>query len=255
MTGVNKSPLLGELIAAASAEADIDSLGGAAKTLANSPLQVADLLSSFLTAPGTWARIAAGAYCHPNGFTKFVLSAQPDLPFRLRLHVWNPGRELRRQQDEQNVHGHRWDFASAVVAGSGLEVDEYVPCDTGGTIYRSYEYRPADAAAFSAGAEYAASDADLVPAGEARLDHSVRYTLAAGDSYSCGTDRLHTVRSRTADITATLVVQGPSVLAHAPVFRRPDQPAQAAAQPLSDARAREVMAATIDAIRQHAGGR
>lgn len=255
MTGVSKSPLLGGLMAAASAAADIDSLERAAKTLAESPLQVADLLSSCLAVPATWARIAACAYCHPNGFIKFVLSEEPDLPFRLRLHVWSPGREQRRRQDEQNVHGHRWNFASAIVAGSRLQVDEYMPCDTGGTIYRSYEYRPADAAAASTGAEYAASDADLVPAGEARLEHSVRYTLSAGDSYSCATDRLHTVRSRWADITATLVVQGPSVLAHAPVFRRPDQPPQAAAQRLSDARARDVMTSTIGAIRQYAGGR
>jgi hypothetical protein len=255
MTDLNELPLIDNLRNAVDAvNASIDGLERAAKTAANSPLELTELLSACLAEATIWDQVAGSAYCHPNGFAKFVLWDAAGAPFRLRLHIWTAGSEQRERQVEQNVHGHRWNFGSAVIAGSGLMVDEYVHCDAGGDVYGSYRYRPAGDTGAEPGAEYAAEASDLELVGEVRLMRSVRYTLAAGDSYSCATDRLHTVWPRSADLTATLVVQGPSLLGHAPVYRMPEQPVQAPPEPLSDAEARQLIGAAIDAIRHHAGG-
>jgi hypothetical protein len=255
MNDLNELPLIESLRNAVDkVNSGIDGLELAAKIAANSPLEVTRLLSSCLADAATWHQVAVSAYCHPNGFVKFVLWDAADAPFRLRLHIWTGGSEQRARQDEQNVHGHRWNFGSAVIAGAGLQADEYVRCDAGGEVYGSYKYRPSDPAAPARGPEYAAESSDLELVGETRLERSARYTLAAGDSYSCATDVLHTVRSRGADLTATLVIQGPSLLTDAPVYRRADQPVQAPPEPLSDAQAREIVGATIEAIRHHAGG-
>ncbi|WP_433269263.1 hypothetical protein ACQPZF_06460 [Actinosynnema sp. CS-041913] len=53
------------------------------------------------------------AYRHPNGFLKIVLIAEVE--FQLRLHVWRP--EPDSPVATENVHNHRWDFASAVLVG------------------------------------------------------------------------------------------------------------------------------------------
>jgi hypothetical protein len=255
MTDLNELPLIDSLRTAVGAvNAGIDGLERAAKIAANSPLELAELLSLCLGEAAVWDQVAGSAYCHPNGFAKFVLWDAAGAPFRLRLHIWTAGSDQRERQVEQNVHGHRWNFGSAVIAGSGLQIDEYVHCDAGGEVYGSYRYRPAAADAAEPGAEYAADSSDLELVGEARLERSIRYTLGAGDSYACGTDRLHTVWPRRADLTATLVVQGPSVLADAPVYRKPEQPGQAPPEPLSDAAARLLVGATIEAVRLHAGG-
>jgi hypothetical protein len=224
----------------------------AAKTLAGQPAEVAALLTWCTSSSARWHHIAQRAYCHPNGFTKFVLYDASGSLFRLRLHVWTGEHGQRAIQDEQNIHGHRWDFASAVIAGPGLDIAEYVRCETGGTPYRSYEYRPCRGNEVT-GAEFAAEGTDLVPAGEVLLEHAVRFLPQAGESYSCSTDKLHTVRSISDDLTATLIVQGPSVMAHAPVFRRADQPVQGPPRPVTEAEARQVMDAVITGVRQLAG--
>jgi hypothetical protein len=224
----------------------------AAKTLAGRPAEVAALLTWCTSSSARWHHIWQRAYRHPNGFTKFVLYNASGSPFRLRLHVWTGDHDQRTLQDEQNIHGHRWDFASAVIAGAGLDIAEYVRCETGGTPYRSYEYRPLrDNEA--TGAEFAAEGTDLVPAGEVLLEQAVRLSPQAGESYSCSTDKLHTVRSISGDLTATLIVQGPSVMPHAPVFRRADQPVQALPRPVTEAEARQVIDAVITGVRQLAG--
>jgi len=256
MNDLNELPLIKSLRnVIEKVSAGIDGLELAAKIVANSPLELAGLLSSCLAEAEIWRQVADSTYCHPNGFIKLVLWDPPDAPFRLRLHIWTASSKQRARQDEQNVHGHRWNFGSAIIAGTGLQVDEFVRCDAGGEVYGSYKYRPSDPAAVARGPEYASEPSELELVGKARLERSARYTLAVGDSYSCATDMLHTVRSLSADLTATLVIQGPSLLTDAPVYRRPEQPAQAPPEPLSGAQAREIVGATIEAIRHDAGQR
>ncbi len=254
MKGFNELPLVKMLREAVYEEnGGLAGLERAAKALASRPGDVAALLAHCVSAPDHWRQMADRAYCHPNGFAKFVLYEEPNSLFRLRLHVWAGESRRRNMQDEQNVHGHRWDFASTVIAGPGLCIDEYVLSEACGAAYRSYEYRPRHGDAVR-GAELAVEGDDLVAVGGVRLEHAVRFSPATGDTYSCATDKLHTVRSVHDDLTATLIVQGPSVIEHAPVFRRADQPVQAPPEPLSEAEARRLMDATIARVRRMASG-
>ena len=194
---------------------DIPALIQAAKIVAGNPANVVSLLTSYLAQYAypfdNWDR----AYWHPNGFAKFIVYGSMNSPFRLRLHVWTGENGQVLLQEEQNIHGHRWNFGSAVIAGPGLDVNEYVLSDTG-IPHQSYEYRPRGDSA-----ESPVEARDLEPAGEVMLERSVSYALAMHDTYVCDITRLHTVRPASRDLTATLIVQGPSLLPFAPVYREP----------------------------------
>lgn len=68
------------------------------------------LLSAIIQAPELLASIAARSYWHGNGFLKIVLL---DKGYKLRLHIWFAGTSC-----EENIHSHRWGFASHVLTGT-----------------------------------------------------------------------------------------------------------------------------------------
>lgn len=158
----------------------------------------------------------AGSYWHPNGFAKLVLHKSVRPEFRIRLHVWPvvPGEPVR---GESNPHSHRWDFASTVVAGVGLRMEEFRETTHGGKPYDRYRYgaNPADRAA-------------LLRDGTARLTRTDTPRVGRGDVYSCDTEVVHTVVPREAGLTATAVVQGPRRTPSTVVYCEPgtsdDQP-------------------------------
>jgi hypothetical protein len=230
------------------ANSGIYGLGLAAKVLVSSPADVFSLLVACLSDDALWHSIASRAYCHANGFAKFVLYDPAGSPFRLRLHAWTGEDVQRRLQEDQNVHGHRWNFGSAVVAGPGLHVEEFVVCEANGEAYRSYAYRSRPGAGSQPGAEQAVEGAELTPVGRALLRPSTSYALTSYGTYTCHVDTLHTVRPVPGGLTATLVLQGPTLRSHAPVYRRPDQPPQPAPEPMDDAGARQALAAVIAAM-------
>lgn len=133
------------------------------------------------------------AYRHPNGFSKIVLLADPQ--FQLRLHVWRPAPEYPAATE--NVHGHRWDFASAVLAG-GYRFQEFAH-DARGEEFRGYLYHGHDG-----GRTYSMS-----PTGEARLRCTFDAELSSGSSYLLTADVLHRVVAPTDGTTVSLVLQGP----------------------------------------------
>jgi hypothetical protein len=231
------------------ANSDIYGLERAAKTLVSSPAQVASLLEACISDSVLWHSITDRAYCHANGFAKFALYGPAGSGFRLRLHVWTGEDTQQRLQDDQNVHGHRWNFGSAVIAGPGLDIAEFAASEPGGELYRSYNYRSGPAADSHRGAELSVEGDELEPVGWARLRRSLTYRQGTYGTSSCHVDTLHTVRTLPGEPTATLVVQGPTLRPHAPVYRRPDQPPQAGPQPMDRAWAHQVIAGVITAVR------
>lgn len=229
------------------ANADITGLQHAAKLAASNP----DGVISVLDACASGARlreISARAYWHANGFAKFTLvTAAPAGPLRIRLHVWLADEDGNQPGGDQNVHGHRWNFGSVVIAGPGLHIDEYVSGTGGGERYDAYAYRPTGSAAKGT------ADSELAPAGSALLEHSVSYQIGLRDTYACDVDKLHTVRPAPGPLTATLVMQGPALLAAAPVYRRPGNGPQAAPRAMTSGQARAVLAATVDAASTSGG--
>lgn len=71
---------------------------------------VKTLLQSILNTPSQFATIAKRSYWHGNGFLKIVLL---DQGYKLRLHIWFNGVAC-----EENIHSHRWGFASHVLQGA-----------------------------------------------------------------------------------------------------------------------------------------
>lgn len=134
-----------------------------------------------------------GAYRHPNGFLKVVLLA--DREFQLRLHVWRPDPES--PAPTENVHGHRWDFASVILVG-GYRFQEYAR-DERGEYFHGFRYHGhSDTSSYS-----------LEPTGPTRLRCRFDAQLAAGSSYLLTSDVLHRVVSSPDRTTVSIVLQGP----------------------------------------------
>ncbi|MBA2696048.1 MAG: hypothetical protein H0U62_09490 [Actinobacteria bacterium] len=149
-------------------------------------------LRSLLDDPARVREIAARSYWHTNGFAKLVLHTAS--AFRIRLHVW-PAGDGRR--GETNPHSHRWDFASAVLAGDGLVIIEYEECDDG-ALYARHRY-----------GRDAPNRAVLTPAGQVRLRPVSERTVPTLGRYATEISTVHTVDPLGSSLVATLVVQGP----------------------------------------------
>jgi hypothetical protein len=163
--------------------------------------------------PDEAARVAAGSYYHANGFAKLVLHADQHL--QIRLHVWLPGSGRR---GETNPHGHRWDFASTVLAGTGLVITEYAECATDtGREYVRHSY----------------DGAELDPTGAVHLRSTCIYTIPNGDPYVTPSTAVHTVDPLGTSLVATLVVQGASRALTTPVYRVPGAGPAVADRPIA----------------------
>ncbi|HEX6341454.1 hypothetical protein [Umezawaea sp.] len=138
-------------------------------------------------------RVARNSYLHPNGFLKIVLMSEPT--FQLRLHVWRPG--LTGEPVVENVHSHRWDFASRLLLG-GYRFQEFV-VDEAGERFHSYRYLGHDGQ----------DSYGLRSTGEAGLRCTFNAFFPSGSGYLLTSDVLHRVVSAPGDTTVSLVLQGP----------------------------------------------
>jgi hypothetical protein len=184
-----------------------------------------DQLSVWLASFDSMARaepVARRSYWHHNGFAKLVLEVTA--AHRIRLHVWPAG---ENRLGEWNPHGHRWNFASTVVAGDGLSSTEYVESDTG-RHHVLYHY-------------VGGSGGFLTPVGNARLaEHDTRI-VRNGERYVLDTSVVHTVVPLGNSLVATLVVQGPARLDHAPVYCPPGIPVDGPIRDLGPAEVRDLV--------------
>lgn len=74
------------------------------------PKTIYAIINEVLSNPILLEQVAARSYHHGNGFLKVVLATQHG--WKLRLHVWFPNTPC-----EENIHDHRWSFASTVLCG------------------------------------------------------------------------------------------------------------------------------------------
>jgi hypothetical protein len=150
--------------------------------------------------------VAAVSYWHANGFAKLILHCGTNC--RVRLHVWPAGTDPRGEWDP---HGHRWDFASTVLAGDGLDIVHYAEATTGDP-YTRYVY-----------------DGRLVDDGQVLLAATGTAEVRRDKCYATTTDVIHTVNTKGDDLVATLLLQGPHVNDAAAVYRTdamPDRPSR-----------------------------
>ena len=199
-------------------------------------------LSGLRDQPGMVREIARRSYWHPNGFAKLVLHVSDDPEFRVRLHVWPDG-PAETRLGESNPHSHRWDFASTVVAGDGLETEEFVEVDDG-MPYDRYRY----------GAD-PSNKAALVPCGPAGLVRTAEPTIWYGQVYDCDTSVVHTVRPIGSTLVATVVVQGRRKTDSTVVYCEPGTDADQPNVPLSETDFLEITGAVLAGVRHWKGAR
>ncbi len=210
--------LIGELAAALGGHSDgqrsPDDLDAAAGLIRNDREGVRALLDTIRSDRALAGEVARRSYWHSNGFAKLVLHAD-DPHFRLRLHVWpghgGPGTRGGPAAGEENVHSHRWPFASVVLCGK-IRVEEYVAAPDAGAgddIYDQYRYATVKHGLVGR----------LEPLGRCVLRQSRSVMYGLGEQHGCHPDVLHNVSPQSAP-TATVLVQGPATDRAALVYQR-----------------------------------
>lgn len=168
------------------------------------------LLSAIIQAPELLASIAARSYWHGNGFLKIVLL---DKGYKLRLHIWFAGTSC-----EENIHSHRWGFASHVLTGTlkselwtdaaNDEVDFSVSCttQTDDSLLQAPEYLYT--AKHQRGQHTIAAHKQLI--GTAHLEKLQNIAQTAGASYVMTPHQLHRINHPGQELVATVICTAPT---------------------------------------------
>lgn len=204
---------------------------------------ITTLISSLIQSPELLAKIAARSYWHGNGFLKVVLL---DQGYKLRLHIWFAGTSC-----EENIHSHRWGFASHVLTGS-LKSELWADAanDDLPASRCTSKTGPANSRALTLQTKeyvYTAkhqSGHTPVPAhkkliGTACLQKLQDITQTAGASYLMTPDQLHRINHPGQELVATIICTAPTqVLTNRlfPTLANPNlQPANLSAEELKHA--------------------
>lgn len=189
---------------------EIPALLAAVKATTSDRAALAEWLACF-TRPEHAAAVAARSYWHHNGFAKLVLHAESN--FRIRLHIWPAG---EHRLGETNPHGHRWNFASEVLCGDGLETEDYRE-STDGVEHIRYCYL--------------GGLNSLAPVDHVKLASAGKRSIRANEQHTVDTSVIHTVHPLGTDVVATLVVQSHALTENTDVFCVPgkavDEPIKA----------------------------
>ncbi len=145
------------------------------------------------------------AYQHPNGFSKIRLATIPEYDWVVRIHVWD------HSAADSDIHCHRWNFASRVLAGS-LTEKIYDISDQSAGSWRKFRCRSA----------LGVYSLDHLGSCDIALAETLVYR--AGDSYQRTASTFHRASSDSNSPTVTLFIQGAAQHSATTVIR----PAQAA---------------------------
>lgn len=159
------------------------------------------LLAQLLRSEEALCGVQQRSYYHHNGFRKLVLLQNK--AFKLRLHLW----EANSERHHENIHDHRWNFASCLLAGSFQTViwEE----DPSGPEFRlNCTYTPAQGDGHYGVAEN----------GHVRLRQKAVHTLHAGDLYYMPASTLHQVTDPGQGETITLMLTATPVLEHCKLY-------------------------------------
>jgi len=120
--------------------------------------------------------VAKRSYLHGNGFYKIIL--EDNDVYRLRLHIWLP-----TSLAEENIHDHRWHFASTILSGTmESEVwEDAVP--GGGELLDEYLYV----------GKTTTEDAHVKYMGKSRISLRERVVHNTGDAYYMMSNVMHKI--------------------------------------------------------------
>lgn len=170
------------------------------------------LLRDVVGSPKLLDKIAARSYYHGNGFLKVVLL---DRGYKLRLHIWFKGSAC-----EENIHSHRWAFASHVLTGA-LKSELWTDAandDTPTLTANEYRYT----------AEHT-QHKNIVKATKQLIGHTALLkqqdiTQHAGTSYVMTQDQLHRINHPGQELVATIICTAPTAVLTNRLFPNTDMP-------------------------------
>lgn len=138
--------------------------------------------------PEDWSR-APAAYRHDNGYIKLPLLRSAQSGATIRLNIWLPG-----LANMENIHDHRWDYASFVLCGH-LSEQQYCG-STAGFACNWFQYTPRGSSA----------SYELTRRGERKLALLQEERIVARRYYVRPHCVLHAVAPDAARLTATLQI-------------------------------------------------
>lgn len=196
------------------------SSGGPARgaiALLSSPVstqRVRELMSGICGDGALLDECASRSTTHPLGFDKLILLERPD--YQLQMHVWWPTPLPRPYED---IHDHRFDFASAVLVGS-LLAETFDVRGTGTSMARYTQRSPAGLGRY-----------EFRHTGHVRTRLVHAGMLRAGAVYFLESRMLHRVTVDENDLVATLFLRLRSERDTATVLIDPASPAKPANLP------------------------
>lgn len=169
------------------------------------PGELRSLIGQIIADDDALAEIAARSYYHANNFLKVVLLTSERNPWKLRLHVWHPQPNASGTITE-DIHSHRWDFTTALVAGEYFAQEFKIGP---GTEYYHFKYLPVGAGqAFS-----------LEEQGKKQLCQVFSALLPVGTVYYINHEVLHCISRSGGKAAASLVLQQPAETDFTNVYR------------------------------------
>ncbi len=131
------------------------------------------------------------SYYHENGFHKIVLGAGKS--FKLRLHHFGSSAKIPME----NIHDHRWAFASTILKGS-LTMDLFTTTQDEGekVLHYRYDSNKQDGAY------------TIEPLGYTRLKVIERKEYISGKQYLMSTTDLHRIINKPGEESMTLILTG-----------------------------------------------
>jgi hypothetical protein len=168
-------------------------------TLTNSVIQFNDkelfdmLITYILNEPSLLSEVLKQSYRHHNGFHKIVLNK--GALFKLRLHIFTsiPAIDIPME----NIHNHRWNFASQVIMGK-LKMEIFQKSSDGQHLFFDHNYRPANGEI-----KY---QVELL--GLSRLQLIEERVFKAGESYYMNCEELHRIVNYPNEKVVTVVMTG-----------------------------------------------
>jgi hypothetical protein len=160
------------------------------KFLAN-PFHLSVLIHHVLRTESFLDAVLKESYYHENGFHKIVLLSGQS--FKLRLHHFGSGVKLPME----NVHDHRWAFASSILAGSlKMDLFEVHECEGEALIHYRYDSNKSTG-------EYTTTRV-----GKKFIRKTETRTYSAGDQYLMLPTDLHRIINKAGEESITLILTG-----------------------------------------------
>lgn len=139
--------------------------------------------------------ILQNSYRHHNGFHKIVLNR--GALFKLRLHIFEKMPEITTPME--NVHNHRWNFASQIIAGR-LKMEIFQPNrdNIENNLFFDYDYKSSNG-----GNNY---EVNLL--GLSGLQITEERVFGAGESYYMDSNEMHRIINFQDERVVTIVMTG-----------------------------------------------